>query len=111
MLSEVLGLTIKKKVLNEDSSKKVVPAHKLLKKAALNYAELSKAASDLNIVRQNIITLVGLYGIKSADKEDMHLLKEDEVEKKLLLELQPQKMIPKVLKAQSLKNLKKVQKN
>jgi len=59
MLSEVLGLTIKKKVLNEDSSKKVVPAHKLLKKAAINYAELSKAANDLNIVRQNIITLVG----------------------------------------------------
>ena len=74
MLSEVLGLTIKKKVLNEDSSKKVTPAHKSLKKAALNYAELSKAASDLNIVRQNIITLVGLYGIKSTDKEDMHLL-------------------------------------
>ena len=63
MLSEVLGLTIKKKVLNEDSSKKVVPAHKLLKKAAINYAELSKAANDLNIVRQNIITLVGLYGV------------------------------------------------
>ena len=82
MLSNVLGLTIKKKVLNEDSSKKVVPAHKLLKKAALNYSELSRAASDLNIVRQNIITLVGLYGVKSADKEDMHLLKEDEVEKK-----------------------------
>ena len=86
MLSEVLGLTIKKKVLNEDSSKKVTPAYKSLKKAALNYAELSKAASDLNIVRQNIITLVGLYGIKSADKEDMHLLKEDEVEKKFAVE-------------------------
>ena len=86
MLSEVLGLTIKKKVLNQDSSKKVIPAHKLLKKAALNYAELSKAASDLNIVRQNIITLVGLYGVKSADKEDMHMLKEDEVEKKFAVE-------------------------
>jgi hypothetical protein len=86
MLSDVLGLTIKKKVLNEDSSKKVVPAHKLLKKAALNYSELSRAASDLNIVRQNIITLVGLYGVKSADKEDMHLLKEDEVEKKFAVE-------------------------
>ena len=86
MLSEVLGLTIKKKVLNEDSSKKVTPAHKSLKKAALNYAELSKAANDLNIVRQNIITLVGLYGVKSADKEDMHLLKEEEVEKKFAVE-------------------------
>ena len=87
MLSEVLGLTIKKKVLNEDSSKKVVPAHKLLKKAAINYAELSKAANDLNIVRQNIITLVGLYGVKSAaDKEDAHLLKEDEVEKKFVVQ-------------------------
>lgn len=86
MLSDILGLTIKKKVLNEDSSKKVVPAHKLLKKAALNYADLSKAASDLNIVRQNIITLVGLYGVKSADKEDMHLLKEDEVEKKFAVD-------------------------
>jgi hypothetical protein len=86
VLSDILGLTIKKKVLNEDSSKKVVPAHKLLKKAALNYADLSKAASDLNVVRQNIITLVGLYGVKSADKEDMHLLKEDEVEKKFAVE-------------------------
>jgi hypothetical protein len=86
MLSSVLGLTIKKKVLNEDSSKKVVPAHKLLKKAALNYSGLSKAASDLNIVRQNIVTLVGLYGVKSANKEDMHLLKEDEVEKKFKVE-------------------------
>jgi hypothetical protein len=86
MLSEVLGLTIKKKVLNEDSSKKVTPAHKSLKKAALNYSELSKAAGDLNIVRQNIITLVGLYGVKSADKEDMHLLKQEEVEKKFAVE-------------------------
>ena len=86
MLSEVLGLTIKKKVLNEDSSKKVIPAYKLLKKAAINYAELSKAANDLNIIRQNIITLVGLYGVKSADKEDMHLLKEEEVEKKFAVE-------------------------
>lgn len=82
MLSEVLGLTIKKKVLNEDSSKKVVPAYKSLKKAATNYTELSKAANDLNIVRQNIVKLMGLYGVKSSDKEDMHLLKEDEVEKK-----------------------------
>ena len=82
MLSSVLGLTIKKKVLNEGSSKRVVPAYKSLKKAAINYTELSKAANDLNIVRQNIVKLVGLYGIKSADKEDMHLLKEDEVEKK-----------------------------
>ena len=86
MLSEVLGLTIKKKVLNEDSSKKVTPAHKSLKKAALNYSELSKAAGDLNIVRQNIVTLVGLYGVKSADKEDMHLLKQEEVEKKFAVE-------------------------
>ena len=82
MLSDVLGLTIKKKVLNEDSSKKVVPSYKSIKKAAINYAELSKAAGDLNIVRQNIVILVGLYGIKTADKEDMHLLKEGEVEKK-----------------------------
>lgn len=82
MLSDVLGLTIKKKVLNEDSSKKVVPAYKPIKKAAVNYAELSKVANDLNIVRQNIVKLVGLYGIKSSEKEDMHLLKEDEVEKK-----------------------------
>jgi len=86
VLSNILGLTIKKKVLNEDSSKKVTPAHKSLKKAALNYSELSKAAGDLNIVRQNIITLVGLYGIKSADKEDMHLLKQEEVEKKFAVE-------------------------
>ena len=82
MLSSVLGLTIKKKVLNEGSSKKVVPAYKSLKKAAINYTELSKAANDLNVVRQNIVKLVGLYGVKSADKEDMHLLKEDEIEKK-----------------------------
>ena len=82
MLSNILGLTIKKKVLNEDSSKKVTPAYKSLKKAALNYTELSKTANDLNIVRQNIVKLVGLYGIKSTDKEDMHVLKEDEVEKK-----------------------------
>jgi len=86
VLSNILGLTIKKKVLNEDSSKKVTPAHKSLKKAALNYSELSKAAGDLNIVRQNIITLVGLYGVKSADKEDMHLLKQEEVEKKFAVE-------------------------
>ena len=82
MLSNILGLTIKKKVLNQDSSEKVTLAYKPLKKAAVNYTELSKAAKDLNIVRQNIVTLVGLYGVKSADKEDMHLLKEDEVEKK-----------------------------
>jgi predicted chitinase len=87
MLSEVLGLTIKKKVLNEDSSKKVVPAYKSLKKAAINYTQLSKAANDLNIVRQNIIKLVGLYGVQSAaDKEDMHLLKDDEVEKKFAVD-------------------------
>jgi predicted chitinase len=82
MLSNILGLTIKKKVLNQDSSEKVTLAYKPLKKAAVNYTELSKAAKDLNIVRQNIVKLVGLYGVKSADKEDMHLLKEDEVEKK-----------------------------
>ena len=82
MLSEKLGLAISKKVLNKTSTKRTSPTVKKLSKASLNFMAVSRIARDLNIIRQNIIKLVEIYGGKASEKEDMHFLKDDEREKK-----------------------------
>jgi predicted chitinase len=78
MLSEILGLSVKKKVLNKFSTGRTSPSVKKLSKTALNFMAVTRAAKDLNIIRQNIIKLVEIYGGKPSEKEDMHFLKDDE---------------------------------
>jgi hypothetical protein len=82
MLSEKLGLTISKKVLNKTSTKRTSPTVKKLSKASLNFMAVSRIARDLNIIRQNIIKLVEIYGGKASENPDMHFLKDDERERK-----------------------------
>ena len=82
MLSEKLGLTISKKVLNKTSTKRTSPTVKKLQKTSLNFMAVSRIARDLNIIRQNIIKLVEIYGGKASENPDMHFLKDDERERK-----------------------------
>jgi len=82
MLSEKLGLAISKKVLNKTSTKRTSPTVKKLSKASLNFMAVSRIARDLNIIRQNIIKLVEIYGGKASENPDMHFLKDDERERK-----------------------------
>jgi putative chitinase len=82
MLSEKLGLTISKKVLNKTSTRRTSPTVKKLQKTSLNFMAVSRIARDLNIIRQNIIKLVQIYGGKASEKEDMHFLKDNERDKK-----------------------------
>lgn len=82
MLAEKLGLTISKKVLNKTLTKKTSPTVKKLTKTAFNFMAVSRIARDMNIIRQNIIKLVEIYGGKAAEKEDAHFLKDNERERK-----------------------------
>lgn len=82
MLSEKLGLSISKKLLNKTSTKRTSPTAKKLSKASLNFMALPRIARDLNIIRQNMIKLIKVYGGNAAEKEDMHMLKDDERERK-----------------------------
>ena len=82
MLAQILGLSISKKILNKTSTDKTSPSLKKIKKTAVNFMAVTRAAKDLNVIRQNIIKLVEIYGGKAAEKEDAHYLKDDEREKK-----------------------------
>ena len=82
MLAQILGLSISKKVLNKTSTDKSSPSLKKIKKTAVNFMAVTRAAKDLNIIRQNIIKLVEIYGGKPTEKEDAHFLKDDERERK-----------------------------
>lgn len=82
MLSEKLGLSISKKLFNKTSTKRTSPTVKKLSKTSLNFMALPRIARDLNIIRQNIIKLIKVYGGDASEKEDMHVLKDDERERK-----------------------------
>ena len=82
MLSEKLGLSISKKLFNKTSTKRTSPTAKKLSKTSLRFMALPRIANDLNVIRQNIIKLIKVYGGNASEKEDMHMLKEDERERK-----------------------------
>jgi predicted chitinase len=82
MLSEKLGLSISKKLFNKTSTKRTSPTVKKLSKTSLNFMALPRIARDLNIIRQNIVKLIKVYGGDASEKEDMHVLKDDERERK-----------------------------
>ena len=77
MLSEKLGLSIKKSILNSSPSNKVSPAS-TIRKTAKNYLALGNIAQDLHIANINFITYLNLYGGKAREKTDAHILSDDE---------------------------------
>ena len=80
MLSEKLGLSIKKSILNSlnsSSSNKVSPAS-TIRKTAKNYLALGNIAQDLHIANLNFITYLNLSGGKAREKTDAHILSDDE---------------------------------
>jgi hypothetical protein len=81
MISEQLGLSIKKSVLNSSSPNKVSPAS-TIRKTAKNYLALGNIAQDLHIANLNFITYVNFYGGKARDKPDGQVLSEDERSRK-----------------------------
>jgi len=82
MLSEILGLSVQKKVLNKTSTERTSPTVKKLSKASVNFLAVAGIAKDLNIIKQNIIKVIQIYGGKASEKEDIHFLKDNEREKK-----------------------------
>jgi flagellum-specific peptidoglycan hydrolase FlgJ/transposase len=77
MISEKLGLSIKKSILNSSPSNKVSPAS-TIRKTAKNYLALGNIAQDLHIANLNFITYVNFYGGKARNKADGHILSDDE---------------------------------
>lgn len=63
-----------------------------LKITAKNFLALDSMARDLNVASQNIKELVRVMGGKPRDKEDMHMLKESELEEKLKVETEKEKL-------------------
>lgn len=81
MLSEKLGLSIKKSLFNSPSSNRVSPAS-TIRKTAKNYLALGNIAQDLHIANLNFITYVNFYGGKARTKTDAHILSDDERSRK-----------------------------
>ena len=77
MISEKLGLSIKKSILNSSPSNKVSPAS-IIRKTAKNYLALGNMSQDLHIANLNFITYLNLVGGKAREKTDAHILGDDE---------------------------------
>lgn len=81
MISEKLGLSIKKILLNSSSSNRITSAS-TIRKTAKNFLALGNIAQDLHIANLNFITYVNFYGGKAGNKTDAHILSEDERSRK-----------------------------
>ena len=81
MISEKLGLSIKKSIFNSPSSNRVSPAS-TIRKTAKNYLALGSMSQDLHIANLNFITYVNFYGGKARNKADGQILSGDERSKK-----------------------------
>ena len=89
-ISEILGGSIKNKILGAESSGKVSSTNEkpntLLKIVGKNFMAIPGLARDLNVARQNIQKLVKLEGGQPATGADAQFLKEGERAKKLEVE-------------------------
>lgn len=81
MISEKLGLSIKKSIFNSPSSNRVSPAS-TIRKTAKNYLALGSMSQDLHIANLNFITYVNFYGGKARNKADGQILSGDERSRK-----------------------------
>jgi hypothetical protein len=80
MDSKIIGADVKKTLLSKISLGESFGVDKTLQQAAKNYLSLGKIARDLNITNQNIIKFVKLFGIEAREKQDVHILRQDERE-------------------------------
>jgi hypothetical protein len=88
MLANILGDSIKSKVLDkgrkvEAVESKTTPTMAVLNITAKNFITLPAIARDLNVARQAMITLVKLAGGKATNKADSQMLKEGDRVKRL----------------------------
>jgi hypothetical protein len=80
MDSKAIGADIKKTLLSKISLGRSFGVNKTLQQAAKNYLLLGKISHDLNVTNQNIIRLVKSFGIEAREKEDVHILRQDQRE-------------------------------
>jgi len=80
MDSKAIGADIKKTLLSKISLGRSFGVNKTLQQAAKNYLLLGKISHDLNVTNQNIIKLVRAFGIEAREKEDAHILRQDQRE-------------------------------
>lgn len=108
--------SIKSKVLGSETRTTTSPnkqVSSLTKVIAKNFMAINGMARDLNVASKNIMELVKVMGGSPREKEDMHMLKEDERERKLKVELEKDSKKPKPVTEQKrdtkkvLSNLKK----
>lgn len=107
-ISDILGSTIKSKVLGKSSAKAVEPTKEnlnpILKITGKNFMSIAGMARDLNVARQSIQRLVKLEGGEPAKGADAHFLKASEREKKLEVETAEKKEATKPKKPSQIKD-------